>query len=259
MKYLLLFVLLFSFNTWAQQDDPRRDAGGWKYNGVFKFSDKLRLDQGSDWNFTALDVLLSVGPRYHRYDPIRKSDGRAISSFTKDSLYTNLGLEYRFYKYLSLKANWVWESQDVERYDGDVVTQSTPYARESHLGLQFNYDPFFMAYEVGQWRLPHFYLNATDQYVRRYVDMDVAVLKVGFRRKISETLSLSFSGDYTQGKEFVEPVFGKSKSHTVGVNVLLLHKSGFGIRLREEEGVIDSDAYKYKTKAFGIMPFVSLL
>ena len=216
----------------------------------------LKTETGA---LTAIDILISYGPRYHRYDPIRKSDSQIISSFTDESYYAAIGLEYRFYKHLSVVANWAWEDQEVERYDGIAVAQDNPYSRESFLGLQFNYDPLFIAYETGEWRIPHYYLDSADNYARRYVDLDVNTVRIGFRRNITEKYSLSFSADYTQAKDFVEPVFGNSTAETIGVNVLLLHKSGFGVRIREEEGEIDSDAHKYKTKAFGIMPFMSLL
>ena len=259
MKILFALIMLFSINSFAQEEEgPRRDSGGWEYNGVFKFSDKLKIEDG-DWSLTAIDILASYGPRYHRYDPIRKSDMQAISAFTKQSYYASIGIEYRFYKYLSIIANWAWEDQEVERYDGIVVEHDNPYSRENFIGGQFNYDPLFIAYEVGEQRVPHYYLDSGDFYARRYVDLDISTFRLGFRRKITETYSLSFSADYTQAKDFVDPVFGNATSETVGVNMLILHKSGFGIRIREEEGEIDSDAHKYKTKAFGIMPFMSLL
>lgn len=256
---LLLFAILFQFSVLSfAQERTSRNSDDFTYSGVFKFTRQdVNEDSLIDW--TKFDALLSLGTRYHRYDPIRKSDKATTSSFSDQSYYAGISLEYRFFNFVSLIGSHAWEWQQVARYDGIDLENKKISTQESHLGLQINYDPFFISYEVGKWDLPHFYLGSSDEFLREDLNVDVTIVRAGFRRNISDTLSLNFSADHTQFKDFQNANLGRASGESFGLSIFLLHNSGFGLRLREEEGKVSSDNYKYEFNSFSILPFVSFL
>lgn len=255
---LLFLLLFFSAKLLAQSERTTRNPEGFTYSGVFQFTTEQQ-DTNSIINWGKLDMLFSLGTRFHRYDPVRKSDKKTVSAFSGESYYTSLGVEYKLFGFLSFVGSYAQEWQKIERYDGIDVPRGNLENNESHLGLQVNYDPFFISYEVGNWEMPHFYLNESDSFAREDLDIDVSIVRMGFRRVISDSLSLSFSIDQTEFEKLQTKNFGAARGSVFGLNILFLHNSGFGLKLREEEGKVRSSSYKYEFNSYSILPFVSFL
>ncbi|MCB0351482.1 MAG: hypothetical protein KDD38_09880, partial [Bdellovibrionales bacterium] len=244
---LIVLAILVSVNTMvshtAYAAEPTTRSGSFEYSSVLVFDRSKEARQTAIPVPEYLHVLLSLGTRFHRYDPVRKSDESHISSFSEYSHYGNIFFDYQMFSSVHLIGSWALEKQKIKRYDGVPVSNDEPSASERHVGIQLDNDPFFMSYQVGEWEFPLLYINDTDAFVREKMKVNVQIGTAGFRRKLDNGISLSFSVDYTKFEKYESPVLGTMEGDSISANIWFLHSSGFGLRLKEEQGQISSDSY----------------